>query len=154
MIRVSRDVGFWNGVYEHPEVKPHVSLGHDVDLSELLGNPWITPLRAEHGGFLFVRLDGLGRVHELHTLFTPEGWGREVLNALKEAVEHMFQNGAQIITTYDVEGHWRSRPPKTFRFEPAGDFAPTDLGPRLRSWVLTRNAWDNSPARLRMAQCL
>lgn len=153
MIREDRDVGFWHGVYEHPAVKPYVSLGHDLDLAAILGNPWVTPLRAEHGGFLFVRLDGLGRVHELHTLFTPEGWGREVLTALKAAVERMFQNGAQIITTYDVEGYAKSRPPLTFRFASAGDYAPTHLGPRLRSWVLTRNAWEVSPARQRMTPC-
>jgi hypothetical protein len=154
VISEDKDERFWRGVYEHPSVKPHVSFGLDVDLADLLGNEWVTPLRAEHGGFFFVRLDGLGRVHELHTLFTPEGWGREVLQALKEAVELMFQRGAQIITTYDVEGNWRSKPPKTFRFEPAGDFAATHLGPRLRTWVLTRNAWEASPARQRMATCL
>ena len=154
MIREDRDLAFWTAVYEHPKIKPHVSLGQDINLADLLANEWVLPLRAEHGGFFFVRLDGLGRVYELHTLFTPEGWGREVLLALKAAVEHVFQAGAQVITTYDVEGYWRSKPPKTFRFEPAGDFAATELGPRLRSWVLTRNAWEASPARQRMASCL
>lgn len=153
MIREDRSLEFWNGVYEHPEVKPHVSLGHDLDLAAILANPAVTPLRATHGGFLFVQLDGLGRVHELHTMFTPEGWGREVLGALKDAVSLMFSRGAQLITTYDVDGHWRSRPPKTFRFEPCGDFAPTTLGPRLRTWALSRIAWEASPACQRMTPC-
>lgn len=154
MIREDRDVSFWSTVYEHPEVKPHVGLGQDIDLAEILDNPWVVPLRAEHGGFLFVRLDGMGRVYELHTMFTPEGWGREVLLALKAATQEIFERGAQVIVTYDVEGNWRSRPPKTFRFEPAGEFAPTRLGRSLRSWVLTRTAWETSPARQRMASCL
>jgi hypothetical protein len=150
VIREDRDHAFWNAVYEHPAVKPHVSLGHDVDIiTPLLANPAVTPLRAEHGGFLFVRLDNLGRVHELHSLFTPEGWGREVLQALKEAVSEMFARGAQVITTYDVEGNWRSRPPKTFRFQPCGDYAPA-LGVNLRTWVLTRADWEASPARRSM----
>lgn len=150
MIRESRDLEFWNGIYQHPAVKPHVSLGQAVDLAAIVASPAVTPLRADHGGFLFVRLDGLGRVFELHTLFTPEGWGREVLIALKEAVSAMFAAGAQIITTYQVEGNWRSQPPKTFRFQPAGEFAPTHLGVAMRSWVLTQAAWEASPARLRM----
>lgn len=149
MIREDRDLAFWTDVYEHPQVKPHVGLGHDLDLSLILDNPAALPLRAEHGGFIFVRLDNLGRVYELHTLFKPEGWGREVLQALKEAVTEIFAGGGQIITTYDVEGNWRSRPPKTFRFQPCGDYAPA-LGVSLRTWVLTRDAWEASPARLRM----
>lgn len=149
MIREERDPAFWRAVYEHPEVKPHVSLGHEVDLEALVSNPAVLPLRAEHGGFFFVRLDGLGRVYELHTMFTPEGWGREVLQALKEAVSEVFALGAQLIITYDVEGNWRSRPPKTFRFEACGDYAPA-LGASLRTWLLTRAAWDASPARQRM----
>lgn len=151
MIREDRNPDFWAAVMAHPEVAPHVTFGQAVDVAAILENPWVTPLRADHGGFLFVRLDGMGRVHELHTMFTPEGWGREVLQALKEAVAEMFERGAQIIVTYDVEGNWRSRPPKTFRFEVCGDFAPVpDFPHRLRSWVLTRAAWDASPARQRM----
>lgn len=151
MIEECRDPAFWAGVASHPEVAPHVTFGHAVDFDAIVSNPWVTPLKAEHGGFLFVRLDGQGRVHELHTLFTPEGWGREVLLALKAAVALMFERGAQVIVTYDVEGNWRSKPPKTFRFEAAGDFAPVpDFPHRLRSWVLTSAAWNASPARLRM----
>jgi hypothetical protein len=147
MIREDRDEAFWRGVYEHPEVKPHVSFGHELDIGDIIASPAVLPLRAEHGGFLFFRLDGIGRVYELHTLFTPEGWGREVLQALKEAVCEVYARGGQIVTTYDAEGHWRSRPPKTFRFEAAGDFADvTGLPVRLRSWVLTRTAWEGSPA--------
>jgi hypothetical protein len=149
MIREDRDGEFWRNVYEHPEVKPHVSLGHELDVAAVAADPRVTPLRAEHGGFLFFRLDSLGRVYELHTLFTPEGWGREVLQALKEAVTEIFARGGQLITTYDVETNWRSRPPKTFRFQPCGDYAPA-LGVSLRTWVLTRDAWEASPARLRM----
>lgn len=151
MIREERDLAFWRSVYEHPEVKPRVSLGHDVDLAALIASPAVLPLRAEHGGFLMIRLDGLGRVRELHTMFTPEGWGREVLLALKAACEHVFTHGAQLITTYEVEGNWRSRPPKTFRFQPCGDFATAEgFEPRFRTWALSQADWSASPARQRM----
>jgi hypothetical protein len=151
VIREERDPGFWNAVVEHPEVKPHVTLGQDLELSEIVTHPGVVPLAAEHGGFLFVRLDGLGRVYELHTMFTPEGWGREVMLALATACERMFQTGAQLITTYEVEGNWRSRPPKTFRFEPCGDFAEAgSLPARLRTWALSRLDWSTAPARQRV----
>lgn len=149
MIREDRDPAFWTSIYEHPAVKPHVSLGLDVDLAPLLENERVTPLRATHGGFLFVQLDGLARVYELHTLFTPEGWGREALLSAKAAFAEMFARGAHLITTYEVAGNPRSQPPLSFRFAPAGDFAPA-LGASLRTWTLTRNAWEASPARLRM----
>jgi hypothetical protein len=151
LIREDRDPAFWAGVASHPQVEPQVTFGQDLDFAEIVSNPWVLPLRAEHGGFLFVRLDGCGRVYELHTLFTPEGWGREVLLALKEAVDVVFNRGAQVIVTYDIEGHWRSRPPKTFRFEPCGDFAEAPNFPhRLRTWSLSSAAWNASPARRRM----
>jgi len=150
LIRESRDVEFWTHVYEHPEVRPHVSFGHELDIASVVEHASVLPLRAEHGGFLFCRLDGLGRVYELHTLFTPEGWGREVHLAAKQAFCRVFETGAQLVTTYEVEGNPRSRPPRTFRFEPAGDFAPAENLPPLRTWVLTRNAWEASPAHRSM----
>jgi hypothetical protein len=151
VIREDRDLSFWREVSEHPAVKPHVSLGKAFDIAPMVQSPKVTPLRAENGGFLFVRLDGLGRVYELHTMFKPEGWGREVLLALKAAVAEMFHRGAHLITTYEVEGNWRSQPPKTFRFEPAGEFAHSDeFNASFRTWLLTKSAWEGSPAAKRM----
>lgn len=151
MIREERDPTFWRAIYDHPQVHPHVSLGQDIDLPALVAHPSVTPLAAEHGGFLFVRLDGLGRVYELHTMFSPDGWGREVLLALKAACERIFDSGAQLITTYEVEGNWRSKPPKTFRFEACGEFASAEpYQHRFRTWALSRANWVASPARQRM----
>lgn len=150
MIREDRDAGWWQALADHPAVKPHVGLGRDLDMS-VVASEAITPLRSENGGFLFLRLDGLGRVRELHTFYRPEGWGKEVLAALKAACERIFASGAQLITTYEVEGHWRSRPPKTFRFEPCGDFAPVPgFSINTRTWILRKDAWEASPARGRM----
>lgn len=152
-IFLDRDPAFWDGVANHPEVAPHVFLGQQgLSFMECVSHPSVTPLRAKHGGFIFAKLDGLGRVYELHTLFTPEGWGREVFIAARQAFNRIFDQGAQVIVTYEVEGWWRSRPPKTFRFAPAGDFepAPPEYGVNLRTWILTREAWEKSPARGRM----
>jgi hypothetical protein len=147
VIREDRDPAFWDSVYEHPEVKPHVSLGHEIDVAAVVSNPLVTPLRAEHGGFLFIKLDGFGRVYDLHTMFTPEGWGREALIAAKAAFREMFARGADLIVTQEVKGNRRSQPPLTFRFATAGDFGPSVLlSTPHRTWFLTRAAWDASPA--------
>lgn len=140
-----RDPAFWARVIEHPDVAPHVLLGTSVDLAKCLEHPAMTPLRAVNGGFLFYRMDNLGFVQELHTMFTPEGWGREVLFAAKDAFREMFRRGTQLVVTYEIEGWWRSRPPRSFRFAPAADFAPTPYG-ALKIWTLTRDAWELSPA--------
>jgi hypothetical protein len=138
-------------VAEHAEVAPHVFLGNAaVDLAPLITHPAVLPLASEHGGFVFVQLDQIGRVRELHTLYTPEGWGREVLMAAKLAFDQVFATGCQVVTTYEVEGWWRSRPPKSFGFERAGDFrAVPGIGAALSTWILTVAAWETSPARRR-----
>lgn len=83
-------------------------------------------------------------------MYLPQGWGREVLGAAKEAFELIFAAGAQLVTTYEVEGWWRSRPPRSFGFVRAGDFqAVPELGVALSTWVLTSDAWGKSPARRR-----
>lgn len=140
---------WWREIADHPEVKPHICLGSELDVMAVVTHPSVLPLRSEHGGFLFAGLDGLGRVYELHTLFTPEGWGREVLSSSKLAFNEIFGRGAQLVTTFEVEGWWRSRPPRSFGFRPLGGFAPSRLG-SLQTWILTRDAWEASPARLRM----
>lgn len=146
-----RDPAFWSAVYEHPEVKPHVGLGQDLDMSAIVANPAVTPLRAAHGGFLFARLDAIGRIFELHTMFTPEGWGREVLNAARAAHDEIFRRGCQIVTTFEVAGNRRSQPPLSFRFQPAGPFEmAAEFGVEFRTWFLTRAAWMASPAHRSM----
>ena len=148
-MELNRDPAFWEAVIAHPDVGPNVTFGQEIDVAGLVQHPGVVPLASEHGGFVFVQLDALGRVWELHTAYRPEGWGREVLFAAKSAFTRMFADGADLITTHEVEGNWRSRPPKTFRFEPAGEFRQA-LGKHLRTWMLTRAAWEASPARQRM----
>ncbi len=146
MIRVERDADFWRGVIAHPQVS-HVMMGLPLDIAGLVEHESVVPLASSNGGFLFCRLDGLGRVFELHTLFKPDGWGREVSGSAKEAFAHMFDVGAQVITTYEVEG-WAS-PPLSFGWRTAGEFAPSPIG-NTRTWILTLEAWAASPARRRM----
>lgn len=99
-------------------------------------------LKGEHGGFFLAQIDPLGRVHELHAAFRPEGWGDEPGRLLKR---FLAEDGWDVILATEVEGNWRSRPPKSFGFRPAGPFAG-----QFRTWILTRAAWEQSPARRRM----
>lgn len=146
MIREERDPAFWQRIADHPEVAPAISLGRAVDLSPLIASPHATPLAAEHGGFIIVRLSV--QIAELHTLFTPEGWGREVAAAAREMNAYVFASH-QVLVTFEVEGNWRSRPPKSHGWSLAGDFEPTEHA-TLRSWVLTRAAWRGSPVFRRL----
>lgn len=57
----------------------------------------------------------------------------------------MFGRGMQVLVTYEVEGNWRSKPPKSHGWKAAGEFAETEFG-NLKSWILTRAAWEGSPA--------
>jgi hypothetical protein len=143
MIRTERDPAFWREIVSHPMVNPHVLMGFDFDIGELATRESVMPLAAEHGGFLFCKLDGLGFVYELHSMFTPEGWGKEVARAGKEALDTMFGAGAGVIVT--VETHDGKAPPRSFGWKPSSPFTPTMVG-EARSWVLTREAWEASPA--------
>ncbi len=152
MIREERSGAFWNAVAAHPDVKPLVSPTCDVpDLTALVSDPFVLPWASEHGGFLFCQRDRQGFAFELHTLFTPEGWGREVARSAREAFTALFLNGAMLVFTLEVETNDRSRPPLSHGWRPAGPFvfAP-DLAANVRTWVLTREAWDNSPVRRRI----
>ncbi len=148
MIRVERDPAFWVGVAAHPALA-----GAMLDLApEAVGSialrADVMPLAADHGGFLFVKSDPLGFTCELHTIFTPEGWGREALMAGIQAIHAVWLCGYQNVTTFEVESNPRSRPPKTFGFIQCGDWRETPVGP-LRLWTLNRLGWNQSPAARR-----
>ena len=148
MIRVERDPAWWAAIAAHPAVVGTL-LGVGPELiGALCRRDDIMPLAADHGGFMFVLRDTLGFTCELHTLFTPEGWGREVLLAGVEALHAVFLAGYQAVTTFEVRENPRSQPPRSFGFHQAGDWRETPIG-ELRLWVLTRKAWEASPAQRR-----
>lgn len=148
---LERDPKFWTEVAEHPAVAPHVLFGHSgLLMAEVVQNPRVLPFRSEHGGYLFVKLDGLEKVFELHSLFTPEGWGREAYETAAYAFATIFIT-AHMVVTYEVEDNPKSRPPKTFGFVPVSDFSDVEFG-RVRTWILTQQAWNASPVRRRQCQ--
>ena len=154
MIRIERDPAFWTAVASHPAVAPQLRGAEPASIGLLAGRRDFVPLAAEHGGFLLQRRDeAFGFAWELHTLFTPEGWGRETVIAGVEALGLMFGGQACLISTLEVRSNPRSRPWKGFGFAPAGDWAGTPVG-ELRLWILTKSAWGESRAAKRRATCL
>lgn len=143
-----RDPAFWRKVADHPEVQATGVMGGPGVIEALVADPRMTPLRSEHGGYLFSRLDPIGRVYEFHTLFTPEGWGREVNATFKASLKLMFSRGAFVVVGNEVVGTGHTSRPRSFGFKPAGPTTPFH-GFNLRTWVLTREAWESSPAFLR-----
>lgn len=137
---------FWRAVAEHPAVAPHMGLeaGDSPDWwTPLLAHPSVRVIEGEHGGYFLAQMDPLGRVYELHAAITPEGWGKAASDLLKGALSDLA--GWDVVLACEVEGNWRSRPPKSFGFRPTGPFQG-----QFRTWVLTRDAWERSPARRRM----
>jgi len=145
----NRDPRFWREVINHPDVLPWVARGQVLNIEALLQHPGVTPLASDHGGYWFIQTDALGCVFELHTMFTPQGWGREALETAREAFRQMFASGANLIVTTETADNARSRPPLSFGFREAGPYRNSPLGDQ-RTWFLTRDAWEQSPARRRV----
>lgn len=138
---INRDASFWDEIAQHPEVSPHVFMGRKPDtLSPIVEHPGVLPLSSQNGGLLFIGIDPLGMVRELHTMYRPEGWGREVAVNSKAFIAQAFEE-CSLITTNEQEGYWRSQPPKCQGWVSSGDFREVGLGKRLRLWVLTKEAF-------------
>ena len=153
MIRLERDPAFWATIASHPALAHVLGALTPTVIGQLASRADVLPLAADHGGFFFVRLDSIGLVAELHTLFTPAGWGREALQAGIEAINAVWICGFQLITTMEIAANPRSRPPRSFGFIAAGDdWRPTPIGP-AKLWTLSRAGWAASPGMRRRA-CL
>lgn len=147
MIREERDPAFWERVASHPSVRPSLmGIEPKYFAAEAVGDLHL-PLASQNGGFIFVPRDAFGRIAELHTLYLPDGWGREVAVAGKEALAIVFDR-FDLVVTYERADDWRTRPPKSFGFRPCG--SPFDMNGLLwRTWSLSHDGWRASPAYAR-----
>jgi len=138
VIRVERDPVWWTDIASHPAVIGTLNGVAPATVGSLAARADIMPLASEHGGFMFVRQDAFGFVCELHTLFTPEGWGREVAAAAKEAFNAVFLCHYQAVVTLEVRANPRSQPPRSYWLhpgrglagKPGGRGAPVGADPR------------------------
>lgn len=143
MIREDRGADFWTRIAGHPEVE-RTLFGLPPELVGVnMMRPEVRHFSSLRGGWAFVRLDSIGLVWDTHAMFTPKGWGREAHGVLKHALRAMFKT-AHVLLVSETDNP-RSRPPISFGFRPSGEPTDTTIGP-LKTWVLTRAAWERSPA--------
>ncbi len=150
-IREERDPEFWGEIASHPAIAGAMMGLTPAQVVAASQREQIVPLASDNGGFFFCRMDQIGMIAELHTLYRPAGWGREVALAGKQALEWVFRE-FQVIVTHEVEANPRSRPPRSFGFVQAGDYQASPVG-AIRARVLTRAAWECSPAHRRFVPC-
>lgn len=149
---INRDPSFWDSIANHPQVSPFVFMGKEAgSLEGLVTHPDALPMASENGGLIFVKMDLVGLVRELHTMYRPEGWGREVARHAPLFMDEAF-NHCSLITTHEQEGEWRTRPPRSHGWTVSGEFMDCGLNKKLRLWLLTREAWIGSPVG-RKLQC-
>lgn len=150
IVREERDPAFWQAIADHPDVR-HIAYGHAIDMGEIVCQPAVIPLASAHGGLIFTQRDPFAAVYELHTLFTPNGWGREAHDAAISAFAEMFGvRRAGLIFTYETE-HRQSKAPRSFGFERAPGAIPSPIG-QVTVAVLTAARWFQSPAWRRACQ--
>lgn len=137
MIR-TRDATFLNQVANHPSVRPW--LGTDgvsyVDLGILLALDGAFALINDVGGFVFIP-KGEGE-YEFHTQFLPEGRGRRVFEASREAQRIVFgEDGAKAVHTYVPHPNRAAR-----GLAIMSGFTQTGADDQNTYWTLTREAWE------------
>jgi hypothetical protein len=145
-VRIERSLDFWLPVFQAPECQPaHCGLEIKEDaLEAFITNPWVRPIAGQNGGYLFVKKDDYGLIWELHSLFKRPGWGREAAAVGKQALKLMFADGMHLLFTYEIKG--LPTPPISYGWEKASEeYARTSIG-EGRIWLLTKAAWEQSPA--------
>lgn len=146
---INRDPEFWNRISNHPDVAK-TKFGEDVSF-EAVTFEHVFPFSSKHGGYILVKIHPICGIWDLHAMFTPEGWGKEAHALGVELLNTLPQ--WQLITAQETQFK-NSQPPRSFGFVEAGPFTETPYGD-WRTWILTRKAWEGSPAKLRSdSKCL
>lgn len=134
---------FWHPVLTSPQVEPwvlHGLIGVDEFLSAI-EDPRFLVEPCEDGGIIYTQKDGY---QELHIMFLPSQWGRKVNQYLKASIARKMRQNVTLVAR-EQEGHWRSRPPKSYGWKVDGEFEQDHHPVRRRKWILTSEAWYASP---------
>lgn len=134
---------FWGPVVTHPDVEPMVLAGLATldEFLDWLEDPRVHEERYEGGGLVFVDKE---EGQEVHVAFHPNYWGRNVALAFRDCFSRKMKE-VDVVFAGEQEGYWRSRPPISHGWQVLEDFMPSVLPRRTRRWMLTRDAWNNSP---------
>jgi hypothetical protein len=82
------DAAFMNTVLNHPEVHPWTGYDGTIDITLIAENVNNYVLVNAFGGFIAYNLSP--GVYEVHSMFLPEGRGKQLLQFSKECLEYMF----------------------------------------------------------------
>jgi hypothetical protein len=98
VLRRTFDAAQVNHVLNHPEVRPGLGGSDPLDATDLINNPANIALFNDLGGFIFTPLDA--DLYEVHTQFTPEGRGADLVTTTLEALRWVFTRtpAMQIVT--------------------------------------------------------
>lgn len=88
MCSPNRCPAFWARIANDPTVRPTLGGEGPLAFDDLLDRPDVVALATEHGGFIFTQ--AFPARWEMHSLFLPQGRGRAVLSAFREAARFMF----------------------------------------------------------------
>lgn len=86
------DATLLNTVANDPTVRPWLGGDGPINLAPLLADPTTLAIVTPHGGIIAVPLDE--HRYEAHSLFLPEGRGREAIVATRAALDFLFSTSA------------------------------------------------------------
>lgn len=82
------DATHLNAVANDPDVRPDLGGEGALDLTPAVSDPANVTVVTAHGGFIAVAA-GAGR-YEIHSLFRPDGRGRESIRAMRAGLDYLF----------------------------------------------------------------
>lgn len=97
MLSLCHDAATVNAVVNHPDVRPFVGPGGDLDLSAAVAQPDNWFLMGEHGGFALIQ--SAPGVHEVHTFIKRSGRGVWARDAARKGISFAAEHGDSVLWT-------------------------------------------------------
>lgn len=137
------DRDFWTPILEDEQASRLALCGMASidDFLWFLTLPNVSQHRYDGGGIVFVNK---GSYDEVHVAFHPSKWGRHVAMCFRDCFAKKMKSGVPVVAG-EQEGEWRTKPPITHGWKVIGSFEKSVLPRRVRQWILTQDAWNNSP---------
>lgn len=105
MISRATDARFLNEVVNHPAVRPfmHAAPG-PLDLTAVIANARNLAFTGLHGGIIFMQVQTVPGLYEIHTQVLPDGRGPWALQMAQQAVQRLFceSNATEVFTRVPI----------------------------------------------------
>lgn len=134
---------FWTPILTDPAVErlSLCGMGTVDDFLAWMDSANVTEYRYRNGGLVFVNK---GDFDEVHVAFRPSEWGRSVALAFRDCFARKMRDGRPVVAG-EQEGEWRTKPPISHGWAVLNEFEGSVLPRRVRRWILTLDAWQDSP---------